>query len=140
MNQARDLRRVRKEDCPVRERRTDVLERALDLWTDWMNRSDRDLGTQMLKLPYGGSREDADYGSDTSTGDSAQQREDNKIAEAMHAMIYSLPRGQKWSIFRKQGISTTWNFPEIDFVSTAVAACAELERKMRINTATRMLW
>ena len=139
MNQANQLRRVRKEDCPVRERRTDVLERALDTWTEWMSRNDRDLGTQMLKLP-GGSKDDADYGSDTNAGDSAQQREDNKIAEAMHAMIYSLPRGQKWAIFRKQGISTVWGFPDIDYVSTAIAACVELERKMRINIATRMLW
>lgn len=139
MNQAKNLRRVRREDYPIVERRTDALDRGLELWTLSMLHDDKDLSTQMMKLPHG-SREDGDYESDVSSGDSAQQRENNEIAAAMHSLIYSLPREQKWAIFRKQGISTVWAFPDIDYMSTAIKACVALEKKMRGNIATSRLW
>lgn len=139
MTQASNLRRVRREDSPIVERRTDGLEACLELWITWMGKTDKDLGAQRLKLPTR-STEDADYEADFTAGDGAQQRRDDEIAMATNAMIESLPRFQRWAIHRKCSITTVWNFPQLDYIGTAVDACVELEKKLRGNVATRMVF
>lgn len=133
MTQASNLRRVRREDRPIVERRTDGLDICLDCWTIWMGRNDTDLGAHGQKTLKG----DGDgYGSP----DTAQMRRDNEIAQATDAMIYSLTVQQRWAISRKCGIATAWRFPQLDYMTVAIEACEALDKKLRSNTATRMLF
>ena len=133
MTQASNLRRVRREDSPIVERRTDGLDVCLDCWTTWMGRNDTDLGAKGQKTLQG----DGDgYGSP----DTAQMRRDNEIAQATDAMIYSLTTAHRWAIQRKVGLATAWRFPQLDYMTVAIEACCELEKKLRGNVATRMLF
>jgi hypothetical protein len=139
MTQASNLRRVRREDNPIVERRTDGLDVCLDYWATWMGKSDKDLGAQRQKLG-GGAREDGDYESDQNAGDSARMRREDEIAIATDAMINSLTIAHRWAISRKCGVCTTWRYPQLDYLSVAIEACVDLEKKLRGNVATRMLF
>lgn len=133
MTQASNLRRVRREDNPIVERRTDGLDVCLDCWTTWMGRNDTDLGAQGQKTLRG---EGDGYGSP----DTAQMRRDNEIALATDAMIYSLSTAHRWAIHRKSGLATAWRFPQLDYMTVAIEACEALDKKLRANVATRMLF
>lgn len=133
MSQARYLRRVRRDEAPFVERRTDGLDLCLDCWTTWMGKSDKDLGAHAQKLLRGDS--DGYDGNDNS-----QQRRDDEIAQATDAMIYSLTIVHRWAIYRKCGIATAWRYQHVDYLTVAIDACCELEKKLRGNIATRMLF
>lgn len=139
MNQAKNLRRVRRDDHPPVERRTDGLDVCLDCWSTWMGKSDKDLGAQRQKLG-GGATDDGDYESDYAAGDTARMRREDEIAIATDAMISSLPIQYRWAISRKCGISTAWRYPNLDYMTVALEACCELEKKLRGNVATRMVF
>lgn len=111
----------------------DGLDICLDRWQAWMHRSDTDLGTQTMKTLRG---EGDGYGND----ETADARRNNEIAEATDAMIHSLSLSHRWAIRRKCGITTQWKFPQLDFMVEAIDACAELEKKLRNNVATRLLF
>jgi len=131
MTQASNLRRVRKDDSPFIERRTDGLDICLDCWVRSMatGRDDKDLGVQRLEMLCG----DGDgYGND----DTGQQRRDNEIAVATNAMIDSLSRVHWWAIRRKMGLATVWNYPNQDYMHVAIEACIELTAKLRRNPTT----
>lgn len=123
--------RVRRGDAPAAAGQRDGLEVCLACWSAWMGQSDKDLGAHSQKLLRGDS--DGYDGNDTS-----QARRDNEIAQATDAMIYSLTVAHRWAIHRKCGIATAWRFPQLDFLSEALDACCELEKKLRGNVATRM--
>lgn len=123
--------RVRRGAAPSNAGQRDGLEVCLACWKEWMGKRDLDLSAQRMKTLQG----DGDgFGSD----DTSQARRDNEIAEATDAMIYSLNVAHRWAIHRKCGIATAWRFPQLDYVGEALAACDELEKKLRGNVATRM--
>lgn len=135
MTQARNLRRVKRTEITFIERRADGLDICLDCWARSMSmgRDDKDLGVQRLKMLCG----DGDgYGNE----DTSQQRRDNDIAQATNAMIDSLSRLHWWAIRRKMGLTTAWNFPNQDYMNVAIEACAELDKKLRRNETTAVLF
>ncbi len=111
----------------------DGLDLCLQCWSEWMRRSDTDLGIKAQST----LRADSDgYGND----DTSQMRRDNEISEATDAMIRSLKASHQWAIRRKCGVATAWRFPQLDFMTEALDACADLENKLRNNVATRMVF
>jgi len=55
-------------------------------------------------------------------------------------MINSLTRIHVWAIHRSCSISSVWRFPSADLVEVAAEAKAELEKKLRRNGATSILF
>lgn len=111
----------------------DGFDLCLDCWKDWMFKGDTDLGIKAQST----LKADSDgYGGE----DTSQMRRDNEIAEATDAMIRSLQTSHQWAIRRKCGIATMWRFPNLDFIIEATDACDELEKKLRNNVATRMVF
>lgn len=129
------LRRVRKEDAAAPFVKPDGLDLCLTCWKEWMGRNDTDLGIKNQSTLRG---EGDAYGGD----DSAQLRRDNEIGEACDAMVRSLKVSHQWAMRRKCGLvrHNVWNFPQLDYIVEAQEACIELEKKLRANIATRMLW
>ena len=128
------LKRVRKADVKADTWiKPDALDTCLDCWSTWMRKRDLDLSIRgQMSL-----RGDGDgYGN----ADTGTARRDNEIAEATDAMIASLAAWQRWAIYRKCGITTVWSFPSLDFMVAAQEACVELEKKLRNNVATRLLF
>lgn len=111
----------------------DALHICLAHWQNWMHRDDSDLSTQTMKTLRG---EGDGYGSD----ETKESRRNNEIAEATDAMIRSLTVAHRWAIWKKCGMTTEWEFPQLDFMVEALAACCELEKKLRQNIATRPLF
>lgn len=131
----RQLRRVRKDEVRPTFIEPDAFETCLACWKEWMGRNDTDLG---IKGQFS-LRGDGDaFGAD----DSAQVRHDNAIGEATDAMVRSLKTSHQWAMRRKCGLvkHNVWNFPQLDYITEAQDACVELEKKLRNNIATRMLW
>lgn len=109
------------------------LDICLECWKTWMGRNDNDLGAQ-------GQRSLRGDGDGMGNADTFAMRRDNEIAEATDAMIDSLRACDRWAIYRLCSVTTTWNFPLLDFVSAAEAARMRLEEKLRKNVATRTLF
>lgn len=123
--------RARRGAAPSNEGQRDGLEVCLACWKEWMGKRDLDLSAQRMKTLQG----DGDgYGSP----DTSQARRDNEIAEATDAMFSSLKSSHQWAIRRKCGIASVWRFPQLDYMTEALSACEELEKKLRGNVATRM--
>jgi hypothetical protein len=111
----------------------DGLDYCLDCWKSWMGRNDTDLGIKAQST----LKADGDgFGSE----DTSQMRRDNEISEATDAMVHSLKTSHQWAIRRKCGIANAWRFPQLDYMTEALDACDELEKKLRNNVATRLLW
>jgi hypothetical protein len=130
------LRRVRKEDVQATTFvRPDGLDLCLTCWKEWMGRDDTDLGIKNQSTLRG---EGDGYGS----ADTSQMRRDNEIGEATDAMVRSLKVSHQWAMRRKCGIArgNVWNFPQLDYIAEAQEASAELEKKLRVNIATRLLF
>lgn len=132
----RERRRVRKEDVHIAvEQKRDGMDVCLDCWKEWMHGdSDRDLGARTMPGLVG----DGDgYGQ---TIYEAQQVADTKIAIATDAMIDSLKTIHAWAIYTMCSISTAWDFPNADFITVAQQAKDELERKLKNNVCTSILF
>lgn len=128
------LRRVRKDDAKAPTwLKPDPLDYCLDCWKTWMHRTDTDLGAQTHRSLRG----DGDgYGN----SETMAMRRDNEIAEATDAMISSLSAAHRWAVYRKCSVTSVWRFPSLDFIAAAQEACCELEKKLRLNIATRLLF
>lgn len=113
----------------------DPVDLCLSLWKDWMQQGDRDLGTQTMR----GLAGDGDgYGSEDIY--EAQRRTDMRIGEATNAQIESMSRIHYWAIYRGCSIATAWNFPNANFIEVMAEARAELEKKLRKNICTAVLF
>ena len=135
-NPTQDIRRVRKSSSSqTTVIQPDGLDLCLTCWKEWMGRDDKDLGIKNMSTLRGD-------GDGYDAGDSAQMRRDNEIAEATDAMVRSLKSSHQWAIRRKCGITkqSVWNFPQLDYIVEAQDASVELEKKLRSNVATRLLW
>lgn len=108
---------------------------CLSCWKDWMGRNDTDLGVKSQST----LKSDSDgYGGE----DTSQMRRDNEIAEATDAMIRSLQRSHQWAIRIQMGVAgmKVWTFPNLDYIAEAQRARNELERMLKNNIATRLLF
>lgn len=122
---------VRRGELPSKTGQRDGLEVCLACWRYWMGKYDTDLSVQTQKTLRGD-------GDGFGNSDTSQARRDNEIAEATDAMVMSLKTSHQWAIRRKCGVATTWRFPQLDYMTEALDACCELEKKLRGNVATRM--
>jgi len=128
------LRRVRKIDAKTDAWvRPDALDTCLYCWRVWMGRRDTDLGAKSQRTLQGD-------GDGFGNSETMAARRDNEIAEATDAMIGDLTSAHRWAIFRKCSIATAWRFPQLDYMTTAQEAVESLEKKLRGNVATRMLF
>jgi hypothetical protein len=111
-----------------RDRRT-PLQKCLDLWLRWLHRGDSGIGwrgrSAMLESDASASSEQL------------YDRMDNHAGEAVDAMIDSLPTHQGWAIRKRCGLVTLWRFPLLVYADVLAQAEAELEKKLKINIATR---
>jgi hypothetical protein len=113
----------------------DPVDLCLELWKEWMQQCDRDLGAHTMR---GLAGEGDGYGS----GDvyEAQRRTDMRIGEATNAQIENLSRIHYWAIYRACSIATAWRFPNADFIQVLAEARDELETKLRKNICTAVLF
>jgi len=61
-------------------------------------------------------------------------------AAATDAMIDSLKRIHIWAIYKMCSMATPWNYPHADFMVVGEEARAELQRKLRGNVCTSILF
>jgi hypothetical protein len=130
------LRRVRKEEVPSdMQTKPDGLDYCLDCWKAWMHGdADKDLGAKTMA----GLVSDSDgYGVNVYE---AQQIADARIAIATDAMIDSLKTIHSWAVYRMCSIATPWKYPNADFIVVAQEARIELERKLKKNVCTAILF
>jgi len=125
------LRRVRKEDVvqPAFGKR-DAYSVCMACWVDFMRTDDRDLSAAGMKLTGGGE--------DARDIHERQRAADLKVGEAVNAMVESLSMRDRWAIYKSQGISNVWRFPNADFATVLSEARVDLEKKLRTNVATRL--
>lgn len=110
----------------------DPYAQLLACWVDFMRTDDRDLSAGGMKLAG-----DDDAEPEVNVHD-AQRAADLKTGDSVNAMVDSLAALHRWAIYKSQGISTAWRFPNADFATTLAAARDELEQKLRKNVATRL--
>lgn len=130
------LRRVRKENVKADTWvKHDPLDTCLDCWKRYMHGDpDRDLGAKTMNGLVG--EEDA-YGVDPAE---KQQARDMRIGAATDAMIDSLKRIHIWAIYELCSIASPWHYPNADILIVGPEAMKELERKLKINVATGILF
>lgn len=130
-----NLRRVRKADAVAQLFvKPDGLETCLACWKTWMaSDPDRDLGVKTMRGLVGEGEAQPDIYE-------AQQEADDRIGAATDAMISGLDRIHAWAIYRSCSISSVWRFPNADLASVAAEARAELEKKLKANICTAVLF
>lgn len=125
------LRRVRREEVARPTfAKPDAYGLLMACWADFMRTDDRDLSGSGMKLQ-------SDAVADRNVHDD-QRAADMKIGEAVNAMVDSLMMQQRWAIYKSQGISTAWRFPNAKYEDVLSDARDELEKKLRNNVATRL--
>lgn len=136
------LRRVRVGEIAVAPKLSEEpVALCLDLWKTWMQGDpDRNMGVGTMRGLMG----DGD-GRGMDAGE-AQQLRDNRIAAATDAEIGGLSRIHRWaintscSITTMKGLDRVLRFPNADLFDTAEEARAELEKKLRKNVCTSVLF
>lgn len=102
----------------------------LACWVDYMRVPDLHLSPQGMKL-IGDAPPDATVGE-------AQYIADLRLGEAVNAMVDSLTVIHRWAVYKSQGISTVWRFPNASYEAVLLEARDELENKLRKHVATRL--
>ena len=102
----------------------------LACWVDYMRVPD-------LHLSGGGMRLISDAPPDATVGE-AQYIADLKMGESVNAMVDSLAAIHRWAIYKSQGISSVWRFPNANYETVLLEARDELEKKLRKHVATRL--
>lgn len=113
----------------VREIVQTPLDVCLDLWLRWQHRPDVGLGWRGRSVSL--------ESDSAASSDQLYDRMDNQTAEAMEVMIGDLKVQHNWAIKKRCGLSTVWRFPSLVFADVLIDAEMELEKKMKINLATR---
>lgn len=108
--------------------RQEPLDVCLEIWLEWQRKRSLNLGFHRRAAGLVGDASD----------DSEQLYDsmDTATAEAVEAMMSSLPRHLDWAIRRQCGVTTVWQFPQLDFAEELITARKQLEKKLRINIAT----
>jgi hypothetical protein len=99
-------------------------------WVDYMRVPDLHLSSRGMKLV-------GDAPPDVTVGE-AQYIADLKLGEAVNAMVDSLVMIHRWAIYKSQGISSAWRFPNANYETVLLDARDELEKKLRKHVATRL--
>lgn len=115
---------------PVAEKRdVSPLEYCLDVWVQWQSRDDLRLGWR--------SRCAIIETEDEADSEALYSGADTRVAEAVEAMISSLPRHLDWAIRQRCRLATVWRFPSLVFTDVLEEAEAALAALLRKNLATR---
>jgi len=119
---------------PVAEKRSvSGLDYCLDVWTRWQHQDDTRLGFRgrcaIVETDY-----DEEYAADSEILYSAM---DTRVAEAVEAMMKSLPRHLDWAIRQRCRVATVWRFPSLAFGEVLPEAEAALTVLLQKNIATR---
>lgn len=110
---------------PPKPKKIDGLDFCLEQWQCLMHLNDRDLKIKSASTLRG----DGDgYGNPDVLWDF-----NHEIADAVDAAVGELKHSHRWAIRITCGLASVWAFPQLDLISTAQAARAELERKLRKN-------
>ena len=118
-----------KRDIPVHVINFSVLDQLLILWSDAVKRGGGVIGfpKRSTMLCGDGARDFEELCSDA----------DGVQISAMSAMIESeLAKHYRWAIKKSFGVSTVWNYPNLDFMGTLQDALADLEIRARRNKYT----
>jgi hypothetical protein len=99
-------------------------------WVDYMRVPDLHLSPRSMSL-VGDAPPDATVGE-------AQYIADLKLGESVNAMVDSLVMIHRWAIYKSQGISTVWRFPNANYETVLLEARDELEKKLSKHVATRL--
>jgi hypothetical protein len=110
------------------------LDLCLALWKDLISKPDRALGGRTAR---GLAGEGDGYGGDLYDD---QLHADMRIAEATDAMINSLPRISIWAVHYAHSVATVWNFPNTRPEVAYLDARQDLEKKLRRNPCTAVLF
>lgn len=107
----------------------DPLDVCLEIWLEWQRKRSLNLGFH---------RRSAGLCSEAAA-DSEQLYDsmDTATAEAVEAMLASLPRHLDWAIRKQCGVATVWRFAQLDFGAELLDARAQLQKKLKNNIATR---
>ncbi|TWI65184.1 hypothetical protein IP91_02591 [Pseudoduganella lurida] len=110
----------------------DPLDYCLDLWTQWQRRDDTRLGWRGKCAIV--------EGEDEADTDALYSGLDDRVAEAVEAMMKSLPRHLDWAIRQRCRIATVWRFPSLVFGDVLPEAEAALRVLLQKNIATRCMF
>lgn len=105
------------------------LEICLAIWLEWQRRDDTSIGWR--------GRSAMLVGDGCASSQQLYDSMDNDTAQAVDAMVSSLPTHLVWAIRRRCGLSTVWRFPSLIFADELIKAEIELEKKLKNNIATR---
>jgi len=118
---------------PVAEKQeVGPLDYCLGLWADWQRRDDLRLGFRG-RCAIIESENEAD-------SDALYGNMDDRVAEAVDAMMVSLPRHLDWAIRQRCRLATVWRFPSLVFADVLPEAEAALTVLLRKNLATRVFF
>lgn len=113
----------------------DPLDLCLELWKAWLSEGpDRLLAAKTMR---GLSGDGDGHGVDLHE---AQRANDTRIAQATDAMIDSMQRIHIWAIYTMCSQATPWRFPNASFVDVAQEARSELQRLLKNNVCTAVLF
>ncbi|MBY0237880.1 MAG: hypothetical protein K2X55_01050 [Burkholderiaceae bacterium] len=113
----------------VRMVQQEPLDVCLAVWLEWQRKRTLNLGWH---------RRSAGLCSDAcADSDDLYDSMDTAAAEAVEAMMASLPRHLDWALRKACGIATVWRFPQLDFAAELVNARMLLETKLKKNIATQ---
>lgn len=109
--------------------RQEPLDVCLDIWLEWQRSRDINLGwhRRAAGLLSGAAADSEDLYANM----------DNDAAQAVEAMMSSLPRHLDWAIRKQCGVTTVWRFSQLDFSIELVEARAQLQKKLKKNIATQ---
>jgi hypothetical protein len=96
---------------------------------DWQRRDDLRLGWR--------GRCAIIEGEDEADSDALYSHMDDRVAEAVEAMMSSLPRHFDWAIRQRCRLATVWRFPSLVFADVLPEAEQALAKLLRKNLATR---
>jgi hypothetical protein len=119
---------------PVAEKReVTALDYCLDVWIQWQRRDDTRLGWRG-KCALVESDYDDEFAGES---DALYSALDTSVAEAVEAVMKSLPRHLDWAIRQRCRIATVWRFPSLVFADVLSEAEDALAALLRKNIATR---
>ena len=128
---ATTFRRASKEKAANQSfHQVDAYAMLMACWVDYMRVPDLHLSPQGMKLI-------SDAPPDATVGE-AQYIADLKLGEAVNAMVDSLTVIHRWAVYKSQGISNVWRFPNANYEAVLLEARDDLENKLRKHVATRL--
>jgi hypothetical protein len=113
----------------VRAVQQEPLDVCLEIWLEWQRKCTLNLGWHRRSAGL--------CGDGCADSDELYDSMDTAAAEAVEAMMASLPRHLDWALRKAAGVTTVWRFPSLDFTEELIEARIQLEMKLKKNIATQ---